>query len=490
MQSQNNEIALTKEDIHSFVEDKYSSLNDSRLQEEINSKLQSWQTGTEEFIASNNPFETGRLKLSQAKWDYKAHGADKKSIYNDLTEFKTFSPEIDTSFWANKLELNDQLKNKTKIKSDTLASIRRNELEAWEKEYDKKLLQWQLEEIGKRRKKLLKSMTEWLNILKELQDSFEELGLETGLLWDTSIGNLSKQDISLLKKWMEYLKSDEGVRQLCELMGRIQKEEKSHHTEIITSTESYTVTRPDIESNEEIVGIELGQDLENVIPQELALLSDPDTSLLFDLKFIENRLMCFSKQGKITETFDETIEKEVTVEDKDTQGPIIICVDTSGSMSGAPENIAKAITLTLSARAVAQNRKCYLINFSTSIDTLDLSPPKGMSELISFLQMSFHGGTDVDPALFEGVKKMKNEDYEKSDLLVISDFVISNLSSEIVTLCHSQKKKDNRFYALSIGNFHLREVMDDVFDQQWTYNDRTGSVSAINNIVEWMTSKR
>lgn len=336
----------------------------------------------------------------------------------------------------------------------------------------------------------MKELEEWFATLKQLQDVFEGLGIEPGVLWDMSLGTLSQQDISFLKKWADYLKNDKGIQQLCDLMGRLQKEAKSHRKEIINSTFQYSISTPDIHSNEEIVGIELGRDLENVIPQELALLSDSDVAILFDLKYVENRLMCFSKQGYKIEVFDENIQEEVTVVEDEMMGPIIICVDTSGSMSGAPENIAKAITLMLSSRAVAQKRKCYLINFSTSIETLDLSPPKGIDDLIEFLKMSFHGGTDVAPALHEGLRMMSDSDYKKADLLVISDFVLDRLPSNIVTLCQKQRNEENRFFALSIGSFGMHRVADNVFDQNWVYNPTSGGISEINNVLECIFKPR
>ena len=43
---------------------------------------------------------------------------------------------------------------------------------------------------------------------------------------------------------------------------------------------------PDINSREEIIGTKLAKDLEFILPSELALLSDPETEILFDLKFL------------------------------------------------------------------------------------------------------------------------------------------------------------------------------------------------------------
>jgi uncharacterized protein with von Willebrand factor type A (vWA) domain len=293
----------------------------------------------------------------------------------------------------------------------------------------------------------------------------------------------------LLKQWAEFLKNDRSVRDLCELMGRLHKGQQSHRREIINSTVKYSVLKPDIHSNEEIIGIKLGKDLENIMPQELALLSYPDSELLFDLKYVENRLMCFSKQSYKIKIIEENIQETVNIADDEKMGPIIICVDTSGSMSGAPENIAKALTLSLSSRAVSQKRKCYLINFSTSIKTLDLTPLKGIRDLIDFLKMSFHGGTDVAPALYEGIRMMSKADYKKADLLVISDFVLCGLSSDIVSKCKNQKREDNRFYSLSIGSFGIQRVDEGFFDKNWTYNPQSGGISEINNVIEWVTRK-
>lgn len=492
MQSPNNEVLKTKEIAESLVVNGFPSLHGHELSQKLAEKIQDWEKSTREHLANSNPFESQRVKLITSEFDFKAHGGSEISIKTDLDEFKRYNPEVNTQFWHDKLSALKKVPEEEHgtNKQSLLDALRRNEQETWRKDYERKLLEWQLNEIQSKRNEFLQNLEEWLNKLKQLQEVFDGLGTETGVLWDLSLSTLSQQDISTLKKWADYLKNDIGTQQLCDLMGRLQKEANSHRTEIINSTFQYSITSPDIHSNEEIVGIELGRDLENVIPQELALLSDPDVAILFDLKYVENRLMCFSKQGYKTEVYDKNIQEEVTVFEDDKLGPIIICVDTSGSMSGAPENIAKAITLTLASRAVAQKRKCYLINFSTSIVTLDLSPPKGVGDLIKFLKMSFHGGTDVAPALDEGLRIMSDSGYKRADLLVISDFVINGLTSNTEALCKMQKLEESRFFALSIGNFDMHRMNDSIFDQNWVYNPNTGGISAINNILEWISTAR
>ncbi|MDD2260405.1 MAG: hypothetical protein PHR89_04985 [Bacilli bacterium] len=491
MPSPNTDIARTKELIHNLYLDDFPDLNDKDLENELNKKLKEWEKSTISYLENTNPLEIHRSNLVSAEWDYRAHGGSIPSIISDLDEYKMLQPSADVNFWEDKIGAVDTTTGERKDESiiENLSLIRRNEQEAWRKEYEKQLLEWQLAEIQTLREQLLQNLKEWFETIQQMKEVFDELGVDTGVLWDLSVGKLSTQDISVLKKWAEYLKNDERIRELCELMGRLHKEQQSHRTEIINSTIQYHVKKPDVHSNEEIVGIKFGRDLENIIPQELALLSDPEVTLLFDLKYVENRLMCFSKQGYITEIVEENIQETVSVDDEEKMGPIIICVDTSGSMSGAPENIAKALTLSLASRAISQKRNCYLINFSTSINTLDFTPPKGIHDLINFLKMSFHGGTDVAPALYEGIRMMSESDYKKADLLVISDFVIYGLSSDIASLCKKQKQEENRFFALCIGSFGTQRVEDGVFDQSWTYDPRSGSIAEINNVFEWVTRK-
>lgn len=491
MPSPNNEIAKTKESVHNLYLDYFPALDDKDLENELNNKITDWEKSTVSYLENTNPLEKQRINLVSAEWDYRAHGGSKESIISDLDGYKLLQPSANVIFWEEKIGAANNITGERNDKSivENLSIIRRNEQEAWRKEYEKQLLAWQLAEIQSLREQLLQNLKEWFETIQQMKEVFDELGVDTGVLWDLSVGKLSAQDISVLKEWAEYLKNDERVRELCELMGRLHKEQQSHHTEIINSTIQYHVKKPDVHSNEEIVGIKFGRDMENIIPQELALLSDPDVSLLFDLKYVENRLMCFSKQGYITEIVEENIQETVSVDDEEKMGPIIICVDTSGSMSGAPENIAKALTLSLSSRAISQKRNCYLINFSTSINTLDFTPPNGIPDLINFLKMSFHGGTDVAPALYEGIRMMSESDYKKADLLVISDFVIYGLSSDIASLCKKQKQEENRFFALCIGSFGTQRVEDGVFDQSWTYDPRSGSIAEINNVFEYVTRK-
>ena len=297
-------------------------------------------------------------------------------------------------------------------------------------------------------------------------------------------GNQKKINIATINHYFQMIKNNKVLMDICDILGKSKQEETETYKEKITElvSYSYTQTMPTKRYKEEISGVKLGNDLENLLPQEFALLNDPDLEIFFDLKFVENRLFCFEKHGYISyaqekwREIEKEIEKERSKEVDEQKGPIIICVDTSGSMNGNPEIVAKALTLMLAARARKEKRACFLINFSSSVDTMDLSNSKGITLLNNFLEMSFGGGTDVDIALKEGLKQMDKNNYKKADLIAISDGCFMMSDNTIQNKINQKRKEENKFYLLDVnGNSGAKEL----FDKHWVYNANSKSLKVL-----------
>jgi uncharacterized protein with von Willebrand factor type A (vWA) domain len=137
----------------------------------------------------------------------------------------------------------------------------------------------------------------------------------------------------------------------------------------------------------------------------------------------------------------------------------------------------------MATRAIAQHRHCYLINFSTEIETLDLSGGLGLQKIIQFLNMSFHGGTDATYAVSHALNMMKEKDYVKADLLMISDFVMGLLPNDLILNIQQAKDKKNKFYSLAIGDLSLKSHLKDIFDDEWIYNPDTSNIHNIKQIT-------
>ena len=106
------------------------------------------------------------------------------------------------------------------------------------------------------------------------------------------------------------------------------------------------------------------------------------------------------------------------------QGPMILCVDTSASMQGAPEQVAKAVILEAMRTAGAGRRECLVYAFSGPGELSELTLRAdfdGLREVGDFLGKSFHGGTDICGPLEQIVAQLELGHWQDADLIVASD---------------------------------------------------------------------
>ena len=444
--------------IKKSLSEKYEELiQRPQLAEYLNDHIRNWFKKTDKFIQQENPFPKFRKKWKI--WNSEFH--KNKSVLNDkaIQECQAFCKFVgipfDYSFWYKKLESNNKEKG---IASSLL-------LKEWQKNLDKSQAQWELKQIELARRKLDRQLS--------------PLGLDFGIWFDDSLGSLTPQSIKELTRWANYFSQDKEAQKIADLLGKMRQIEQSSKVETITQTISVPVPVTDVNSKEEIIGLKLGKDLEYVIPSELALMADPETAILFDLKYLESKLVCFELQGTAFQDEQQEITTEIEIKEDNKLGPMILCVDTSGSMSGIPENIAKAISLYLGKKAKAEQRKCFVINFSTGIETFEISATKGIADLVSFLSKSFHGGTDAAPALRYALSLCQSENYEKADILMISDFVMGSLSETLLSDIKKQREKGNQFHSLVIGNLFMENRLKTHFDNEWVYNPNLHQVEQL-----------
>ena len=62
----------------------------------------------------------------------------------------------------------------------------------------------------------------------------------------------------------------------------------------------------------------------------------------------------------------------------------MLYIDTSGSMIGKREMVAKSVALYMANTAAKQKRACYLINFSKNVNSLDLTKNADMLVISDF----------------------------------------------------------------------------------------------------------
>lgn len=359
----------------------------------------------------------------------------------------------DTSYW--KAKLND-------AKADHKA-CGRNLLKAWREEYEANRRRHQDELLAILRRQAEEALKEYLEALKQLSECRALMSLGFGL----EPGDFNAGDANEVLRLAHATKQIPRLDDLCDLLGRLTDEEKRIEYRTIREKVGYTVKVPDISSKEEIIGVGFGRAIEDLLPQELALLADTETEVLFDLKFVENRLMCFEKIGYLGAGGVREVERTIAEEKKDQKGPMILCVDTSGSMAGEPETTAKVMVLYLSRRARRQGRDAYLINFGVDYRTKCLSGKWRVSEALDFLGSSWGCGTDASGAIAHAVKMLHEEKtWGKADFLLISDMRVPPLPSELTKEIAEVKKSGSRFYGVVVGGASVQNdpYLDGVFD--------------------------
>lgn len=195
-------------------------------------------------------------------------------------------------------------------------------------------------------------------------------------------------------------------------------------------------------SKSDIGGITTGDDLNSLLPSELALLSEPSTQNLFYKNYITKRLQVFASMSH------ESKGK------KHRDGPIIICMDASGSMNGDPVLVAKAITVAICIIAQRKRRRVLVVKYSNSHEMFTLhNIEQQRRDLLSFLSTAELGGNDENSLfqwLFNDVLPYDG-DYDSADILCISDFGWAPIEDDIMSLIKEEKSKGVMFYGLNIA---------------------------------------
>jgi hypothetical protein len=453
------------------IKKKYLSLKDKTLNNYIEEETHDYFLKKNSLFFENFPY----FDILKKHEEYRSENFDLKEILNTLEKInKDTRIVFSKKWWLDKIE---------KTKTDEIKPLKVSLLNELEKNISVLIENWELSQIKLIKEELIKKYISKLEYIKKLKEILSDLDLGTGYFWDLSKGNLIESDINTLISWVEFLKKNKEIMELCNLLGKMKKYNKELIKEKISRTIKYDIKVPDKNSNEEISGIKLGKSIEYLLPNELALLNDSELEELFDLKYVEEKLMLFDYDSYINIEQEKKVEEFIENEKDEEKGPIIICVDTSGSMSGAPERIAKAIAFCISSKAIYENRPCLLINFSTSIEVIEFNKFSSFSDILNFLKKSFNGGTDLIPALKYSLDKMESEKFEKADALILSDFILNNIGNEILEKINNAKILGNKFYSISIGNLFMDRNLNNIFTKQWVYNPDTSNLDLLNEIA-------
>ena len=235
------------------------------------------------------------------------------------------------------------------------------------------------------------------------------------------------------------------LKEIAEIIGREKEFNTAEEMQVIRKFQPAFVSEHATSNESEIIA--LGDRVSYLVPTEYSFLADLDLEHFFYYKYATKNLLLYSN---IEQTASAQSGKNTTK--KLQAGPIIACIDTSSSMSGCPEKIAKCMLLQLLDMAKRKNRRLYLITFAVRAQAIDLSNPNNWRVLNQFLNNRFSGGTSPEAMINEALTTLLKTDYALADVLIVSDFIFKLPCTTTIESINKAHKNGARFYGLMIGN--------------------------------------
>ncbi len=230
--------------------------------------------------------------------------------------------------------------------------------------------------------------------VRETSEMISNWGLERS-------GSYSKRPVNQKMELLNKLRSSAKLQQIARLAGRYRR--------LALQTKREQVKR----GMDEQHSITQGKDLGRLIPTEWMRLKHPLTKKMFKSDFIEGKTLVYEIRGK----------------EKKAKGPIITCIDESGSMSGLPEVWAKSVALALLEIAREQKRDFYVIHFSSGARMEQLHTNEFLKEnlfdieqMIDMAEYFECGGTEFEPPLdWARTKIGEGKQWKKADIIFVTD---------------------------------------------------------------------
>ncbi len=236
--------------------------------------------------------------------------------------------------------------------------------------------------------------------VEELEDAQNALGCGPGQ------GQDGKLPLEQVKEMFQRTRNNPMLRKIIDLAGRFRRVAQAKQRQKVSH------------GYDDMVGVVQDGDVGRLLPHELALLATEETELDAMRRLVERQSLCREYRG---------IEKVG-------KGPIVVCVDESGSMSGDPVCRAKAFALAMAWVARHQRRWVCLCGYSGSREgTFCVMPPGKWDQkaLLDWLGHFYGGGTTMDvpldilPSRWDSLGCPKG----KTDLLLLTDAVVHVPSS-------------------------------------------------------------
>ena len=301
------------------------------------------------------------------------------------------------------------------------------------------------------RRAMRKAAKQALEKTEETLELLEAWGVEPGEIQKLSF----EEKLALAQK----LRSSKRLKEIAKLAGRFrrlavakQKEKVSRRAGVVTN-------------------IKRGRDLRRLIPSERRMLAHPFMRLEFLRRYATSSLFVYELEDKETKG----------------EGPVIFCLDQSGSISDEQEIWMKAVALGLFQAAGYRNRDFIYIHYGGPSDPLFVVRLKtGQAkhqDLIRIAEYSLGGGTDFEKPLAEARKYI--EAGLPADIMFFTDGQCAVSGQFLADFNGARRKVPFSVYSLllnrggRVSDATLKQFSDEVRNVSDLTTDEAGEIFAL-----------
>ncbi len=314
---------------------------------------------------------------------------------------------------------------------------------------------------------------------EEVLALFKTLGNLPELQWDDLRGHLSSREWAEARRIGELLAQLKELASFIEHLGRAQRRSDMPPSAQLQPNPHQPRQRAAVQITThladqpgEVRGVKRSGDIARMLASEAAMIRHRQLRRLWRARFAESQLLSYESEAVLSQwrlQQDDTRHVSATPHHEPlAAGPLIICLDTSGSMRGAPENVAKACVLQALRTAHSTQRACKLLAFGGAgeLQERDLAlTPSGLQALLDTMGQSFDGGTDVQTPLERAIELVGTQAYAVADVLIVSDGEFGATPATLATLRQCKASLGLRVHSILIGDretIGLLEVSDQI----------------------------
>lgn len=207
--------------------------------------------------------------------------------------------------------------------------------------------------------------------------------------------SITRVDINSKREAIERIRRNKSFKKFSKLIGKFRR---------MAAEEQKRKTKDGATS---IKNVQTGGEIIHALPSEMGMLSNKTTR-----KDLLRRM-----QQK------QVLQYELENTGVSGKGPIIVCIDTSGSMNGTRDEWAKALAIALIEVAQKQRRDFACMHFDTNV-AYEWQIKKGHfnpSDVVDIAEYFSGGGTRFRPPLERSLEIIKENRFKQADIVFITD---------------------------------------------------------------------